>query len=70
MNGFADPIERDPVLRRQRLDAADAGDDLIFKCKVTLGLNLPNDPQGAVIERWVSPDEERTTFSLTKFLDE
>lgn len=70
MNGFADPIERDPMLRRQRLDAADAGDHLIFKCKVTLGLNLLDDSQGAVIERWVSPDEERTTFSLTKFLDE
>jgi len=47
----------------QRLDAADAGDDLIFKCKVTLELNLLNDPQGAVIERRVSPDEERTAFS-------
>jgi hypothetical protein len=33
-------------------------------------LNLLDDSQGAVIERWVSPDEERTTFSLTKFLDE
>jgi hypothetical protein len=62
--------KRDPVLRRQRLDAADAGDDFIFKCKGTLGLNLPNDPQGAVIERWVSPDQERTAFSLAKLLNE
>src|SRR5579862_2643326 len=67
-DGLADPIERDPVPRRQRLDAADAGDHFVFECNTTPGLNPVDDPQGAVIERGVAPDEKRAAFAVAKFL--
>src|SRR4051794_29232980 len=68
VDGFADAVERDPVLRRQRLDAADAGNHVIFDRDVTLGLDLFDDPQGAVVQRRVAPDQERTAFSLAQLL--
>src|SRR4051812_23335820 len=46
---FADAIERDPVLRRQRLDAADAGNHVVFDRDVTLGFDPLDDPQGTVV---------------------
>ena len=63
VDGFADAVERDPVLRRQRLDAADAGNHVIFDRDVTLGFDLLDDPQGAVVQCRVAPDQERTAFS-------
>ena len=67
MNGFSDPIERNPVPRRQRLHAADAGDHFIFKRKAALGFYLLDNPQSAVVERRVSPDEECATFFFPEF---
>jgi hypothetical protein len=68
VNGFADAIERDPVFRRQRLHAGDAWNHVIFERDVAFGLDRLDDPQGAVVERWVAPNQERTAFSLAKFL--
>jgi len=68
VNGFADAIERDPVFRRQRLHAGDAWNHVIFERDVAFGFNRLDDPQGAVIERWIAPNQERTAFSLAKFL--
>src|SRR3954463_4109875 len=65
---FADAVERDPVFRRQRLDTADAGNHVIFDRDGALGFDLLDDPQGAVVQCRVAPDQERTAFSLAQLL--
>lgn len=60
VDGFADAVERDSVGRRQGVHARHAGDDRILERHPVAGQDVVDDPQRAVVERRVAPDQERT----------
>src|SRR5262249_17951334 len=62
VNGSPDPIKRDPVSRRQSLDRTDARNDLIAERDSASSADLLDDPQRAVVERRVAPDQKSTTL--------
>src|SRR6516162_8296493 len=68
LNGSPNSIERYSVSRRQSLDRADAGNDLILERDSSSGDDLLNDPECAVVERRVAPDQKSTTLVFAQFV--
>ena len=64
LNGFANPVQRDPVPRRQCLHAADTGNGLVIEGKRALGKKARQDGERAVVQRGVSPDKKSSTFTV------
>src|SRR4030095_4901928 len=62
MDRLSDPVQRDPVSCGQGLHAADAGAHFVLERAGPPGEDLIDDPQRAVVERGVTPDEEGAAF--------
>src|SRR5262249_32472536 len=67
VDGSPDPIERDSVSCRQSLDRADARNDLILERDGPSGGDQVNDPQGAVVERGIAPDQKGAALVFAEF---
>src|SRR5262245_44444612 len=65
---LSDPVQRDPVSCGQRLHAADAGDHFIRERDDPSGEDLIDDPQRAVVERGVAPDEKGAAFVVAELV--
>src|SRR5207248_2042783 len=68
LDRFADTVQADLVAGGQRLNAADARDDLVVERQTAPADDLLDDPEGAVVERRVAPDQERAALVLAKML--
>ena len=64
VNRLADAVERDPVPRRQRLHAGDARDDVKIECNGLHRRDLIDDPQRAVVERGIAPDQKSAVLAV------
>src|SRR3569833_1338821 len=58
VNGLSDSVEGDLVRCRQGLDRSNTGDDLMIERHRAAFDQLIDDPQGAVVQRRITPDQD------------
>ncbi len=68
VDGLPDFVEAHLVPCRQGLNAGDAGNDFERKVQRSSPGEPLEDPQGAVVERRVAPDQERSAFAVRERL--
>ena len=58
LHGAAHPVQRDPMARGERVDAADARDDLVLEGDRSGGQDAFDDVDRAVVQRRVAPHQQ------------